>query len=135
MLHLRHALIVLATTAVTACGTRAKVEPSLSAKLYVPNNGQVCLLAGALPSDVRYEVLGRIKATKRTYGSTDELFPLMAREARKLGADAIINLQADQRFKGPLPWRVTSPTGDGSAVKIVSETPRFDCATSGGRLI
>jgi hypothetical protein len=135
MLHLRLALIVLATTAVTACGTRAKVEPSYSAKLYAPNNGQVCLLAGALPSDDRYEVLGRIKATKRTYGSTDELFPLMARKARKLGADAIINLQADQRFKGPLPWRVTSPTGDGSAVKIVSETPRFDCAMSGGRLI
>ena len=135
MSFLRLAFVALAASAVAACGTRAKMEPNTRAALYAPNNGPLCLLAGALPSDIRYEVLGRVKATKRTYGSTDQLFPLMAREARKLGADAIINLQAEQRFKGPLPWRVTSPTGDGSAVKIISDEPRFDCTAAGGRLI
>ena len=133
MRHPRLVLIALAAATLAACGTRAKVQPDRQAAMYAPNNGPMCLLAGALPTDIRYQVLGRVTATKRTYGSTEELYAPMAREARKLGADAIINLQADHRFKGPMPWRVTAPTGDGTAVKIVSETPRFDCAAAGGR--
>ena len=101
-------LVLVACAAVSACGTRAKSHPLAGANLHAPNNGQVCLLAGALPGDVRFEVLGRITATKRTYGSTDELLPVMTREARKLGADAIIHLQADQRFKGPMPGSRTA---------------------------
>lgn len=125
--------LLVATIVLSGCGTRAKVEPRRDAKVYAPNNGPMCFLAGALPTDVRYEVLGRVVATKRSYGSVDQLLPVMSREARKLGADAVINLQADQRFKGPMPWRVTAPTGDGTAVKIVSETPRFDCVAAGGQ--
>ncbi|MDA0705706.1 MAG: SHOCT domain-containing protein [Proteobacteria bacterium] len=59
----------------------------------------------------------------------------MAREARQLGADALINLQASQRFKGPLPWRITSPTGDGQAVKVLPDSPKIDCLYMGGRLL
>ncbi len=125
--------IVLASAVVAGCGVRAKTEPNAKAKVYAPNNGAVCLLAGAPPTGTQYEVLGRVVATKRTYGSPEELYDPMVREAQKLGADALINLQAEQRFKGPLPWRVTSPTGDGTAVKIVPDTSAFDCAQVGGR--
>lgn len=125
---------VIVCIAMVGCGTRAKVEADRTAPVHSAHNNKVCLLAGAPPSDVKVVALGRIKATKRTYGGTDELLPVMAREARKLGADAIINLQAEQRFKGPLPWRVTSPTGDGIAVKVLPDSPKLDCLGAGGRL-
>ena len=118
---------------VAGCGVRTKTVSNRAAKLYPPNNGIICLLAGAPPTDVKYEVLGRVMATKRTYGSSQELFPKMAIEGRKLGADAIINLQASQKFKGPLPWRVTSPTGDGTAIKITADSPQMDCGHAGGK--
>ena len=51
-----------------------------------------------------------------------------------IGADAIINLQTAQRFKGPMPWRITSPTGDGQAIKVLPESPKLNCLQIGGQL-
>jgi hypothetical protein len=126
-------LLVVIAVALVGCGTRAKTEPSKTAPYAAAHRRQVCLLAGALPTEFKTTEIGRIKATKRTYGSTEQLFPVMAEEARRIGADAIINLQADIRFKSPLPWRITSPTGDGQAVTVASEKP-LDCLAVGGRL-
>ena len=120
--------------AVGLADARAKVAMRYGAQTYPPNNGEVCTLTGLPPTDVQYEVLARIVASKRTYGSVDELFAPMVREARKIGADAIINLQASQRFKGIFPWRITSPGGDGHAIKIVPESPDLDCLRVGGKL-
>jgi hypothetical protein len=132
---MKGAIALMIVVLVAGCGgVRAKSSIARDATLYPPNNGNICLLAGSPASDVKYEVLGRVVATKRTYGSSDELFPPMAQEARKLGADAIINLQASQRFKGPLPWRVTSPTGDGQAIKVLPDSPQIDCLQMGGKL-
>ena len=113
---------------------KAKIELEDGAKKYPPNNENVCVLMGPPPASLDYEVLGRIVATKRTYGSVDELFEPMIREARMIGADAIVNLQASQRFKGPLPWRITSPTGDGQAIKVLPSAQALDCLRVGGRL-
>jgi hypothetical protein len=77
--------------------------------------------------------MGLVKATKRSYGGVDELDIAIANEARRIGADAVINLQASQRFKGPLPWRVTSPTGVGTAIKLTPESPKLDCAALRGK--
>lgn len=133
---MKGAIPLLIALLVAGCGgVTAKSSVKRDATLYPPNNGDICLLAGAPASDVEYEVLGRVVATKRSYGSSDELFVPMALEARKLGADAIINLQASQRFKGPLPWRVTSPTGDGQAIKVLPESPPIECLLAGGRLL
>lgn len=133
---MKGAIPLLVALLVAGCGgVTAKSSVKRDATLYPPNNGDICLLAGAPASDVEYEVLGRVVATKRSYGSSDELFVPMALEARKLGADAIINLQASQRFKGPLPWRVTSPTGDGQAIKVLPESPPIECLLAGGRLL
>ena len=115
-------------------GVTAKSTVDQNAKAYPPNIGNICMLAGSPPADVQYEVLGRVVATKRSYGSSAELFPSMALEAREIGADAIINVQASQRFKGPLPWRVTSPTGDGQAIRVLPESPKLDCLQAGGKV-
>jgi hypothetical protein len=124
---MRHTLLIAAVVLVAGCGVRAK-------SMIEPHQGDVCLLAGSPPKDLGFEVLGRVVATKKSYGSTDQLFPAMAREARNMGADAIINLQAGQRFKGPLPWRVTSPTGDGMAIKVFPDGSALDCHAAGGKL-
>ena len=133
---MKGAVAFLTGVLIAGCGgvtAKSSVDPN--ATLYPPNNGDICLLAGLPPSDVKYEILGRVVATKRSYGSSDELFLPMALEARKLGADALINLQAEQRFKGPLPWRVTSPTGDGQAIKVAPESPKIECLLAGGKLL
>ncbi len=126
-------VIICVVALLSGCGIRAKSIVDRRATIYAPNNGSICLLAGSPPSDIKYEVVGRVVATKKSYGSSEELLPAMAYEARKLGADAIINLQAGQRFKGPLPWRITSPTGDGTAIKILSDSPPINCSHAGGR--
>jgi uncharacterized protein YbjQ (UPF0145 family) len=92
------------------------------------------MLAGGLPDGVNFVEIGRIHATKGTYGERENLMLPMANEARRVGADAIVGLQASERFKGPLPWRVTAPTGDGVAVKITGDSA-FDCVAGGGRLL
>lgn len=132
---MKKAVVLLIVILIAGCGVRAKSVVARNATLYSPNNGNICLLAGAPPGGIKYEVLGRIVATKRTYGGSHELFAPMARQARLLGADAIINLQAGQRFKGPLPWRIASPTGSGQAIKVLPGSPRIDCLLVGGNLL
>jgi hypothetical protein len=127
-------LFVGISSSAALADARAKSELTDGASAYSPNNGNVCVLSGPPPMDLQYQVFARIVATKRTYGSVDELYSPMIREARIIGADAIINLQASQRFKGPLPWRITSPTGDGQAIKILPGSPELDCVQAGGTL-
>lgn len=131
---MRMVLTVSAVLAISACTVRAKSQIDHSARIYAPTNGPICVLAGSMPADIRYEKLGRIVATKRSYGSIDELYPKMVYEARRMGADAIMELQASNRFKGPMPWRVTAPTGNGIAIKILPDQ-KFDCGPAGGRLV
>lgn len=127
-------VLILAATAIAGCaGVKTKTE-LLGGKgsQVTSRSGSVCLLAGELPAGIEAIPIGRIKATKGTYGNTDNLMLPMANEARRVGADAVIELQAGIRIKGPLPWRVAAPTGDGQAVKI---SLPFDCVQAGGQLL
>jgi len=116
-------------------GVVTKTERPKGGARAEPHTHQVCLFAGGLPEAFKYVELGRIKATKRTYGSVEELPAAMADAARRIGADAIINMQAEQKFKGPLPWRINSPTGDGQAIKLAEDSPKLECTDLGGRLL
>ena len=127
-------ILCMGLPAASLAAANAKTILEEGAQTYPPNNANVCVLSGPPPVAIQYEVLARIVATKRTYGSTDELYEPMVREARMIGADAIINLQVGQRFKGPLPWRITSPTGDGQAIKVLSDSSELDCLGVGGKL-
>lgn len=131
-------LILAAVAALAGCANGAvKTKTELVGGKHAAvssRTGPVCLLAGDLPEGVRATTIGRVKATKGTYGGIDNLMKPMADEARRVGADAITNLQADQRFKGPLPWRYNAPTGDGHAVKL-DDGAAFDCAQAGGQLL
>jgi hypothetical protein len=110
------------------------MEADDESRSYAPHNRKVCLLAGNLPETMQAKQIGHIKATKGSYGGEERLMVPIANAARKVGADAVTNLQSEQRFKGPLPWRITAPTGDGDAMKFLPGSPPLDCAATGGRL-
>jgi hypothetical protein len=128
--------ICLIVFTLAACGVRTKtlMEANDEARSYPAHNHRVCLLAGNLPEEMHARKIGQITASKRSYGNEENLMTPIANAARAIGADAVTNLQAEQRFKGPLPWRVTAPTGDGIAVKFGADAPPLDCAAAGGRL-
>lgn len=130
--------LLLFAVALAGCATGVKTKTELVGGRGVavtPRNGPVCMLAGGLPDGMQVVLIGKVKATKGTYGSTANLMKPMADEARRVGADAVINLQAAQRFKGPLPWRYNAPTGAGTAVHFVDQAASFDCVSSGGQLL
>lgn len=120
---MRYTVVGLALLLASCGGVVTKTDHRAAAPAH---NHSVCLLPGELPTTYQYVVVGTIKATKRTYGSVDELGAAVANEARHIGADAVINYSASQRFKGPIPWRLTSPTGVGTGVRLVSGT--INCA-------
>lgn len=93
---------------------------------------KVCMLAGVLPEGFKYQEVGRITATKRTYGGVDELLLAIADEARRIGVEVIDGLQADHRFRGPLPWRAVSPVGSGRMLKLEPASLPLDCENLGG---
>lgn len=129
-------LILMIAAALVGCaGVKTKTELAPGSVQVASRTGPVCLLAGSLPEGVTAIRLGRIKATKGTYGETENLMLPIANEARRLGADAVVELQANVRIRGPLPWRVAAPTGDGFAVKLSNASAPFDCAEHGGRLL
>jgi hypothetical protein len=130
-------LLLVAAAAIAGCAnTAVKTKTELARGAQVTSRtGPVCLLAGSLPEDVQATRIGRIKATKGTYGETANLMQPIADEARRVGADAVVELQASTRLKSPLPWRVAAPTGDGFAVKFADGAPAFDCVAHGGQLL
>ncbi len=113
-------------------GVVTKTELRRDAAAEPSHTRPVCILEGSLPTEYTFRELGRIKATKRTYGGVDELSRPIADEARRVGADVIISYNADQRFKSPLPWRLKAPTGMGIAVKLTGGPP-LDCAALRGQ--
>lgn len=130
-------IVIAALTALALAGCAGvKTKATLTDKTapLQASSGKVCLLAGALPDGIKSIEIARITAVKRSYGGVDNLMLPIANEARRVGADAVINLQADQRFKSPMPWRINAPTGDGYAVKLTADSPPLDCAAAGGQL-
>src|SRR5688500_10293665 len=52
----------------------------------------VCLLKTAMPVNVKHRVVGPIESSKEWYGSQTELYPMLADEARKVGADVVAGM-------------------------------------------
>lgn len=124
-------LLLVLLSALVGCGTVAKTS-GLAGPVSA-YSGLVCVLPGTLPAGVASRQIGLVSASKGSYGGTDEVLLAMANEARRVGADAIVNAAASERFKGPLPWRVVAPSGHGVAIRLSDES--FRCEDSGGKLL
>ena len=97
-----------------------------------PHDALVCMLAGPLPDEITYIEIGQIVATKGTYGGIDEVLHAMAEEGRRIGVDAIVELQSRHRGS-PVVWRMSTPTGKGRLVKLRADSPPLDCEKIGGK--
>lgn len=53
----------------------------------------------AIPEGIQYKVIGTVQAdAKAGYDRAETLYPLLAAEARKLGANAVVNTQGGRRL-------------------------------------
>lgn len=79
-------------------------------------SGPVFITKSGLPDNVEYEVIGDVKANARAgYASVETLYPMLADEARKVGANAVINVYGG-RTVHLFSW--AAPYTGGTAIKV-----------------
>lgn len=123
-------IIVAGSIVLAGCAARATNRPLATEEVAAARTGPVCLLQSPLPETVKHKVVGQIDASKRWYGGTGALMPLMADEGRKLGADAVVNIRSGQRI-GLFAW--ATPYAYGTAVKV-DDPKALNCLGLGGEM-
>lgn len=103
-----------AILAATGCATRS------SSMALAPTEalwqGPVLVTQSGVPSGIEYKVVGSVQADARVgYDSAVSLYPLLANEARKLGANAVINAKGGRRMTA---WSWSAAYVSGTAVKV-----------------
>lgn len=89
---------------------------SSASKKREPYNGKVLIVEGSVPGTVEYEIIeDDMEVVKRWYGALDESYLLLAKAARSLGANAVINARV---WIAPSIGAWASPHGAGQAVFI-----------------
>jgi len=60
--------------------------------------GPILVSQAAIPPDIEYKVIGSVQADARVgYDSAASLYPLLAAEAKKIGANAVVNAKGGRR--------------------------------------
>ena len=113
---------------VAGCAAQpAAVAPAKSA---AASDQPVCLIKTAMPANVKHRVVGEVQSAKEWYGSQTEIYPMLADEARRVGADVVASMTTAHRM-GMLAW--SRPVGSGTAVKLENRKD-LNCAAWGGEL-
>lgn len=109
---------LMITGLVAGCAERivTPVAGNAAVKTYPAHGKQVRVIRSPLPESARYEALAQVKAIEDGYGELATAERRLADEARKLGADAVINVKA---WHAPRPTAWASPHAEGLAVKII----------------
>lgn len=89
-----------------------------------------CFIHGRPAGDASFTVVRKLKVGKGTYGKVTDILPQLALRAQRLGANAVVDYDAGQRF-GLLPWRLVRPVVRGTAIRW-NGTPPADCTALGG---
>jgi len=82
---------------------------------YPPHSDRVFVTSATLPATAKYEVLGSLEVGKVWYGSSKNVLTSLAEGARKLGADAVVEVKT---WYQPSGWSWAAPHGSGKAVRI-----------------
>ncbi len=110
--------IIAIICAVVLLGGCASVSSSSVPQAAVSEQtvGPIFITQGTLPSGVEYDVIGLVKANARKgYDNVESLYPLLALEARKVGANAVIEAYGG-RAVSAFSW--AAPFTGGTAVKV-----------------
>ena len=113
--------------------TRVRLTESVDRGALQAHSNPVCMLEVPLPAELKYKEIGRINGSKKTYGTPEEVLLAMADEARRIGVEAIIGLEARQR-RGLAPWRMSVPANAGTLIKVDAESLPLDCKKLEGQL-
>jgi len=115
-MNLKNPLFILVVIASLAgCGSVSSSSVPLAA-VSEQTVGPIFITQGKLPATVEYEVIGVVKANARKgYDSAVSLHPMLAEEARKVGANAVIEAYGG-RTVAAFSW--AAPFAGGTAVKV-----------------
>ena len=89
---------------------------TISQTRYTPHNNPVYVTTNALPASAKYEVLAKLDVGKVWYGSSKNVLQSLADGARKMGADAVIEVST---WYQPAGWSWAAPHGSGKAIKVI----------------
>lgn len=95
---------------------------------YSEHNNRVYIITASLPGTVKYEVLANLEIGKVWYGSSKNVLQSLADGARKVGADAVIDVKT---WHQPSGWSWAALHGSGKAIKII-KLDNFDMNSIGG---
>ena len=102
--------------ALAACAPKSSSTIANGATAGPAWEGKVVVSQDALTSDVEHEVIGTVSAAAQGgYGSVDTLYPLLADEARKIGANGVISVKGGRK---PALGSWAAPYASGTAIKI-----------------
>jgi len=113
-------LIVAICCVLSACASqevRTKAQRNKHVEAHEAYNGPVCMFEGK-PQNMTFVELGKVLAIKETYGEVSEVMPALAKQARKLGANAVMNVESRQRFRGLQFDKIATPFARGVAISI-----------------
>jgi hypothetical protein len=99
------ALLLLA-----GAGCRGTTVTPLISETFPAHDREVCILEGKPPPEVEYVAVADIKIEFNSYGGDRKAKLGLAKQARKLGADAVISVELTN-FMG-------APTGIGQAIRF-----------------
>jgi len=89
--------LVLALSLV-GCAATSSSTVTAEGKGLPPYTGKVFVTEEALPAGLKFVEIGQVEAdAKAGYGSGTNLYPLLADEARKLGANAVVEVGGGRR--------------------------------------
>ena len=113
--------IVLMTLGFFASGCRGTTIDPLVKDTYPTHQRKVCILSGDLPAEIERVEIANIKVELNSYGGDRKAKRGLAKNARKIGADAVVKTSF---------WNTMgAPSGSGVAVvyKSPNPSPPTDC--------
>lgn len=91
----------------------------ISQTKYAPHNNPIYVTEASLPANAKYEVMAQLEVGKIWYGSSGDVLQSLADGARKIGADAVIEVKT---WHQPSGWSWAAPHGSGKAIKVTEPT-------------
>jgi hypothetical protein len=110
------ALILSLAAVVMLHGCTARSSSRALASTEPTWTGPVLVSQASIPAGIEYKVIGSVRANARAgYDSATLLYPLLAAEAKKLGANAVISTTGGRRVTA-FSWAAAYV--EGTAVKV-----------------
>src|SRR5882757_4869060 len=95
---MRMSYLFLLGILIFGAGCASSSSTAVSAPPAGVSTGPVLVSQAAVPAGIEYKVLGTVKANYQAgYDSAGSLYPLLAAEARKLGANAVVSTTGGRR--------------------------------------